>query len=58
MGGCHLNRPIRDIVYKAGDWDLEVSELEELDSPVLFVSLQPRVEGKLVKAKTQLPASE
>ena len=49
MGGCHLNRPIRDIVYKAGDWDLEASDLKEADSPALWARLQPRVEGRMVK---------
>jgi SAM-dependent methyltransferase len=49
LGGCHLNRPIGEIICKAGDWDLEVSKLEEVDAPALWARLQPRVEGRMVK---------
>jgi hypothetical protein len=50
MGGCYLNRPVREIVYKAGDWDLEASTLKEVPDPALpSASLMPRVEGRMLK---------
>jgi hypothetical protein len=49
MAGCNLNRPIRDIVYKAGDWDFEASELKEVNDPKLCGWMLPRVQGRMIK---------
>jgi hypothetical protein len=44
IGGCNLNRPIREIVLGAADW-----EVVELDVEETVASLLPRIWGRLVK---------
>ncbi|KAH8591525.1 S-adenosyl-L-methionine-dependent methyltransferase [Bisporella sp. PMI_857] len=47
IGGCHIDRPIKDILLQAGNW--EVIELHTNEKAWL---LFPRTWGKLRKAKT------
>jgi SAM-dependent methyltransferase len=49
MGGCSLNRLKEDIIFNAGDWDLQASEIKVQDNPASEWSLMPRVEGRLIK---------
>ena len=49
MGGCTLNRSLEDVIYDAGDWDFEASELKDTNDSKAEQSLMPRVEGRLIK---------
>ena len=49
MGGCCLDRELGDIIHRAGDWDLQKSEIEVQKSPTAEWSIMPRAEGRLVK---------